>query len=152
MHHKNHKNSTSNHSNPQHQKVPSTPSPGGASTPKKSSFLSKFRERLKERPATREEIAQLRLNTQREVLKTQMQRAKTSRPSRFGGMGGSQPRGRTGVRDVGSSDVFGGSGSWLLGPSEGPSLSFITGGGQPKGRGRRQESSGFSGKGLSDLF
>lgn len=151
MHHKNHKNSTSNHSNPQHEKIPSTPSPGGAATPKKESFLNKFRDRLKEKPATREEVAQLRLNTQREVLKTQMQRAKTSRPSRFGGIGGSQPRSRTSVKDMGGGDVFG-SGSWLLGPNEGPSLNFITGGGQQKGRGRRQESSGFSGKGLSDLF
>src|SRR5689334_24488415 len=87
MHHKNHRYSTSNHSNPQHMKqnnnIPTGPSPGGASTPKKANVLSRIRERFKEKPATKEEVEQLGLNAKREIYKTQISRAKSSRPSRF---------------------------------------------------------------------
>lgn len=148
MHHKNHKNSSSNHGNPQHQKpnYPSAPAPSS----QKKSVLSRIRERFQEKPATKEEIAQLRLNTQREILKTQRQRAKAARPSRFGGISGSSGPSyrRSSPRAPRDSGMFssGGQGSFLDFGS-GPSLSFLTGNNsQGRSRGKRQPS------GLEELF
>lgn len=157
MHHKNHKHSTSNHNNPQHIKpeYPSKPAPQSGG---KKSVLSRIRERFQEKPATAEEVRQLRLDAQREVYKTQKLSAKARRPSRFGSFGGSSgPSYRRG-----SSRAAPQTGSWLLsensrigdnflsGGGSGPSLDFITGANQKPSRGRKQES-GF-GQGLSDLF
>ena len=124
--------------------------------PPKPSFISKVREKFKEKPATAEEVRQLKLQAQKETYKTAIHKAKSGRPGRldkiaggFGG-GGGQSSGRRVSRQQ-ESGLFGGgnSGSWLMGPSEGPSLSFITGQ-EPKGRGKKQDS-GF-GKGLTDMF
>ena len=149
MHHKNFKNSTANHNNPAHHKpdFPSHPAPESA--PRRS-FLTKFRERFQEKPATPEEVKQLRLNAQREVAKTQIQRAKQARPSRLdnimGGGGGARQAGRR-QQDQG--------GSWLLGPqpkssgggfldsSSSPNFSFITGVEPQKSRGKRQQQDSF---------
>ena len=122
--------------------------------PQKTSVLSKLAGRFKEKPATREEVGQLRLNTQREILKTQMQKAKSSRPSRFDGLGGGSSSGRTGHRRQSEPGLFGGGGGgdFLFGGGgQGPSLSFITGAeDRPKRRGSSQGST--FGSGLSDLF
>lgn len=122
--------------------------------PPKSSFISKVREKFKEKEPTHEEIQKLALQAKKETLKTQIARAKSSRPSRFSGFGGSGSSGSSGRRSRQQNDsgFFGGgsnNSSWLMGPSEGPSLSFITGQ-EPRGRGKKQDS-GF-GKGLTDLF
>lgn len=157
MHHKNHKNSTSNHNNPAHinNKFPTSPAPSS----ERKSVLSRFRERFQEKPASKAEIDQLRLNTVREELKTRKQLAKSRRPSRFAGFGGGEPR--PSYRR-GNSRAPPQTGSWLLGePSkmgdnffsgggEGPSLDFITGANSKPAR-RGKQSSGF-GQGLSDLF
>lgn len=156
MHHNNHKNSTSNHNNPHHQK-PSYPSgPAPQSAPKRS-VLSRLRERFKEKPATAEEVKQLGLNAKREVYKTAIHKAKSARPGRldrlsggFGG-GGQHSSRRSSRQD--NSGLFGGgsNNSWLMGPSEGPSLDFITGNDSRKAVRNRRQDSGF-GKGLEDLF
>lgn len=124
------------------------------------SVLSRIRERFQEKPATKEEVAQLQLNAKREVAKTQIQRAKSSRGSRLDRfVGGGQSQGpsyrrssRMAPQD--NSFLFGGGqsqGGGFLDSSEGPSLSFITGV-EPQRRGsRRKQESGF-GQGLSDLF
>ena len=163
MHHKNHNNSTSNHGNPQHQKPNHTTYQYGRNDmpnpqrPPKRSVLSRFKERFQEKPATAEEVKQLGLNAKREVYKTAIQKAKSARPSRFsgfGGGGGSGPSYRRSSKYAQQDNgLFGGgnSGSWLMGPSEGPSLDFITGNdSKSRGRNKKQES-GF-GKGLTDLF
>ena len=153
MRHNQNKHSSANHSNSQHQKSSYPTSPAPQSAPKRS-VLSRIRGRFQEKPATEEEVKQLGLNAKREVYKTAIQKAKSSRPSRFSGFGsggGRQPSRRS--NRSGDSGLFGGgnSGSWLMGPSEGPSLDFITGNdSRSRGRGRKQDS-GF-GKGLSDLF
>lgn len=156
MHHKNHKNSTSNHSNPSHHKpaYPSAPAPSS----ERKSVLSRIRERFQEKPASKAEIDQLRLNTVREELKTRKQLAKSKRPSRFGGFGGGerQPsyrRGSSRAPPESGSFLFSNpkSSGGFLDMGSGPSLDFITGANsQSRGRGRKQDS-GF-GQGLSDLF
>ena len=155
MHHKNHKNSTSNHNNPAHMKnqYPTTPAP--QSGPKRS-VLSRLKERFQEKPATESEVKQLGLNAKREVYKTAIQKAKSARPSRFSGFGG----GSSGPSYRKSSRLAPQENSFLFGPSNSgggflssestPSLSFITGVEEKKGRGRKQESG--LGKGLTDLF
>lgn len=172
MHHKNFKNSTANHNNPQHQKdihyingekhtvyqgrheYPSSPAP--QSGPKRS-VLSRFRERFQEKPATAEEVKQLGLNAKRESFKTQIARAKAARGSRLDrltGSGGRQPSyRRTSHYSQQDSGLFGNSGGGsFLDMGNGPSLDFITGGNsQARGRGKKQDS-GFTGKGLSELF
>lgn len=132
----------------------------GPQRPQKRSVLNRIRERFQEKPATREEVQQLGLNAKRESYKTQIARAKASRGSRLDRLtgGGSGPSYRRGSRNAPPP-----TGSWLLDSGNsrgggfmdmgnGPSLDFITGGGQKQGRGRRQEDNGFTGKGLSDLF
>jgi len=125
------------------------------------SVLSRIRERFQEKPATKEEVAQLGLNAKRETYKTQIQRAKSQRPSRLdsilgGGGGQREPSYRRSSRMApqDNSFLFGGGqsqGNGFLGSSEGPSLSFITGV-EPQRKGsRRKQDSGF-GQGLSDLF
>lgn len=62
---------------------------------RKSGFLGKLRERLREPPATKEEVEQLGLNAKRETYKTQIVKAKQARPSKlanlvFGSPGQSQ--------------------------------------------------------------
>ena len=150
MHHKNHANSTANHNNPQHHKPSSTPPP---QPPKKASVLNRIRERFKEKPATADEVKQLRLNAQRETYKTQIQKAKTSRPSRFSGFGGGgQSRSpsyrRTSHYADNDSFLFGGGnrGSGFLDMGNGPSLDFITGNSSKSSRGKRQTS------GLEEMF
>lgn len=158
MHHKNHKNSTSNHNAPQHQKNPYPSAPAPQSQPKRSA-LSRFKERFQEKPATKEEVAQLGLNAKREVYKTQIQRAKSARPGRFdnlmggGGGGYRQSSSRRGINNQGNSWLLGppSSGGGFLSNDSGPSFSFITGQEPPRGRGKRQPESGF-GKGIADLF
>ena len=153
MHHKNHKNSTSNFSNPQHhQPKPAFPNKPAPSSEKKSA-LSRLRERFQEKPATREEIQQLGLNAKREIYKTQIRNAKASRASRFSGFGGGgrQPSYRRSSPRATQTGSFlfdsGNSGGGFLDMGNGPSLDFITGGGQkPKGRGKPQRT------GLEDLF
>ena len=108
--------------------------------------MQRFRESFKEKPATKEEVAQLRLDAQREVYKTQKMKARSARPSRFGNFGGTSS-GRTGHSR--QSDPLGG-GSWLMGGGEGPSLNFITGGGEKTGRRKKNEPA--FGQGLTDLF
>ena len=152
MHHKNHKNSTANHSNPSQHKpaYPSAPAPQSG-TPKRS-VLSRIRDRFQEKPATADEVKQLALDAKREQYKTLKAKAKAGRPSRFSGFGGPPPSRRSSRSVSEDSGLFGGggSGNWLLGEgNSGPSLSFITGE-QKQVRGRKQDS-GF-GKGLSDLF
>lgn len=154
MHHKNHKHSTENFKNPQHQEKPKLPSQPAPSSERRS-VLKRLTERFREKPATADEVKQLRLNTQREVLKTQMQRAKSSRPSRFnfggGGSSGSSYR-RTTHRYQQDSGLFGGGnsgGGGLLNFGEGPSLNFLTGNQQKPRRGKQD--SGF-GEGLKELF
>lgn len=150
MHHKNHKNSTSNFSNPQHQKpdFPNKPAPSS----EKKSALSRLRERFKEKPATKEEIQQLGLNAKREIYKTQIRNAKASRASRFSGFGGggrtpSYRRSSPRATQTGSWLLDSGGSGGFLTSGEGPSFDFITGGGQkPRGRGKPQRS------GLEDLF
>lgn len=152
MHHKNHKFSTANHNNPSHIKpndLPTGPSPGGASTMKKPSFLSNLRDKFKEKPATAEEIGQLRLNTQREELKTRMKKAKMARPSRFGFMESNQPsyRKQSSFRQQEDNSLFGSSksGGGFLDSSWSPSFSMF--GGTPEKKGKKNQ-----GSGLEDLF
>ena len=156
MRHNQNKHSTANHGNSQHQKNNYPTSPAPQSGPKRS-VLSRLRERFQEKPATAEEVKQLGLNAKREVYKTAIHKAKAARPGRLdsilgGGGGGGQSSGRRSSRSNQGSDLFGGSnsGSWLMGPSQGPSLNFITGAEEKKGRGRKEESG--LGKGLTDLF
>jgi len=155
LRHNQNKHSTANHGNSQHQRnqYPTGPAP---QTHRKTSVLSKIRERFKEKPATEEEVKQLGLNAKREVYKTAIQKAKSSRPSRFSGFGGGGNSGpsyrRSSKFAQQDNGLFGSSnsGSWLMDSSSGPSLNFITGAEPQKGRRNKQES-GF-GKGLSDLF
>ena len=166
MHHKNNRFSTANHNNPQHYKannnIPSMPSPGGASTQKRSSVLSKIRDKFKEKPATPQEVAQLKLDAQREVYKTQKVNAKRSRPSRFEnifGGGGGQPSGRSsrGSRRTSSepSFLFGGGGGESMGggmfgsSGEGPSLDMFK---WKTEKPKRQKNNQEFGSGLKDLF
>ena len=155
MRHNQNKHSTANHGNSQHERNQYPTSPAPQSAPKRS-VLSRIRGRFQEKPATEEEVKQLGLNAKREVYKTAIQKAKSSRPSRFSGFGGggnSGPSYRKSSKFAQQdSGLFGNSnsGSWLMDSSSGPSLNFITGAEEKKGRGRKQES-GF-GKGLSDLF
>lgn len=137
------------------KKIPESPT-SDSYVPPKQSVLARIRGRFQEKPASKAEIDQLRLDTVREELKTRKQLARSKRPSRFGGFGGGEPR--PSYRR-GSSRAPPESGSFLFGPSsrgggfmdmgEGPSLDFITGA-NSKSRGRRQDS-GF-GQGLTDLF
>lgn len=125
--------------------------------PPKRSVLSRFRERFQEKPATAEEVKQLGLNAKREIYKTQIQKAKSNRPSKWGGGGafsssGRQPSYRRSSKysTEGESWALGGGGPGsFLGADKTPSLNFITGQDE-RPRGRKQES-GF-GKGLTDLF
>lgn len=120
------------------------------------SYLSRFREKFREKPATAEEIRQLKLNTQREEYKTRLRRAKQARPSRFGGLTGGgerQPsyRRSSRYRQQSDSGLFGGGGGSNFGGSfldfgSGPSLSFLTGEGQRPRRSKNQKS------GLEELF
>ena len=150
MHHK-------NHNSPQHIKNNYPNSPAPQSVPKRS-VLSRLRSRFQEKPATEAEVKQLGLDAKREVYKTMKAKAKAGRPSRFSGFGGGGSSGPSYRRSSkyaqqDNSGLFGGGngGSWLMGPSEGPSLDFITGNdSRSRGRGRKQDS-GF-GKGLSDMF
>lgn len=150
MHHKNHKNSTTNHNNPQHQKsqFPTKPAPSS----EKKNLLSRFREKFQEKPATKEEVMQLGLDAKREYYKTMKMKAKAARPSRFGsfgGGGGSSPsyrRSSSRAPQTGSFLMSESPGSWLMGPSSGPSLDFITGGSSKPTRGKQQKS------GLEELF
>lgn len=158
MHHKNHKNSTSNHSNPAHQKPAYPSSPAPQKTGK--SALARIRERFQTKPATPQEIQQLRLDTVREELKTRKQLAKNKRPSRFtfgGGFQSAPPSYRRSSSRAGPQ-----TGDWLFGNSggmsgdfltggnrEGPSLDFITGTNSGR-QGRRSSKPQRSG--LDDLF
>lgn len=154
MHHKNHKNSSSNHSNPSHiqpkSQFPTSPAPQRTG----KSVLSRFREKFQEKPATAEEIQQLRLNTVREELKTRKVLAKNKRPSRFSFGGGFQSAPPSYRKS--SSRAPPSSGSWLLSENSGmgdsffsnqgsgPSLDFITGANSnQKGRRGKQEKSGL---------
>lgn len=163
MRHNQNKHSTANHGNSQHEKPNhmhyqygrnDLPNP---QRPPKRSVLSRITGKFKEKPATREEVAQLKLQAQKETYKTAIHKAKSARPGRldrisggFGG-GGGQSSGRR-SRSNQDSGLFGGGngGSWLMGPSQGPSLNFITGAEEKRGRGRKEESG--LGKGLTDLF
>ena len=128
----------------------------GPQRPPKRSVLSRITGKFKEKPATSEEVAQLKLQAQRETYKTAIHKAKSARPGRLdrisGGFGGGQSSGRRSSRSNQDSGLFGNSnsGSWLMGPSQGPSLNFITGAEEKKGRGKKEESG--LGKGLTDLF
>lgn len=128
----------------------------GPQRPPKRSALSRIRGRFQPKPTTSEEVAQLKLQAQKETYKTAIQKAKSSRPSRFSGFGGGGNSGpsyrRSSKFAQQDSGLFGNSnsGSWLMDSSSGPSLNFITGAEEKKSRGKRQDS-GF-GKGLSDLF
>lgn len=122
--------------------------------PPKPSFISKVREKFKEKEPTREEIQKLALQAKKETLKTQIARAKSARPSRFSGFGSgeSRPSGRR-SRQQENSFLFGSpnQGSSFLDMGSGPSLDFITGNNsRQSGRGRKQDSG--IGKGLSDMF
>lgn len=121
--------------------------------PKGPSFISKIKGKFQEKPATAEEVRQLGLNAKRETFKTQIQKAKAARPSRFGNYGGGFSSGpsnrRTSHRTQQDSGLFGGSGGSFLNFGEGPSLSFLTGDTGKKSR--KKQESGF-GQGISDLF
>ena len=160
MHHRNHKNSTSNFNNPNHHQ-PQKPNHmtyqygrndmPNPQKPKGSSFISKIKGKFQEKPATPEEVRQLGLNAKRETFKTQIQKAKAARPSRFSNFGGgfsNTPSRRTSHRVQQDSGLFGGGGSFLN-FGEGPSLSFLTGDTGKKSR--KKQDSGF-GQGISDLF
>jgi len=157
LRHNQNKHSTANHGNSQHERNQYPTGPAPQSAPKRS-VLSRFKERFKEKPATEEEVKQLGLNAKREVYKTAIQKAKSSRPSRFSGFGGG---GNSGPSYRKSSKFAPQENSFLFGPSKSqgggfldsgnePNLSFITGVEPQRGRGKRQDS-GF-GKGLTDLF
>lgn len=123
--------------------------------PAKRSVLNRITERFKEKEVTPEELRSLRMKAQKETYKTQIQKAKSARPSRFGGFGGGEPR--PSYRR-GSSRAPPESGSWLFSQPKGggfmdmgngPSLDFITGANSKPSR--RKQDSGF-GQGLTDLF
>lgn len=163
MRHNQNKNSTANHGNSQHQKPNHMTHQYGGNDlpnpqrPQKRSVLSRFRERFQEKPATESEVKQLGLNAKREVYKTAIQKAKSARPSRFQnafGSGDRQPSYRKSSKYAqNDSFLFGPSnsqGDGFLSSKSSPSLSFITGVEEKRGRGKRQESG--LGKGLTDLF
>lgn len=117
---------------PQHQKnngkYPTGPAPGGSSTPapQKASYLSRLKEKFKkpeEKPATKEEVMQLRLNAQREQARF-MHKSYVKKSKELGGESGwrrlfsegPSPKGRgpTGSKDLGffttsnnNNDMFG---------------------------------------------
>jgi hypothetical protein len=125
---------------------------------RKSNFLKTIAQKFKEKPATEEEIKQLKLNTVRDELKTRQRIAKQRRPSRFSGFGGGRFAGGGGQssgrrsrpsNDESGSFLFGGGtskGSGFLDFDSGLSLSMFGGGGQEKKRGKNQKS------GLEELF
>lgn len=129
----------------------------GPQRPQKHSVLSRIRGRFQEKPATEEEVKQLGLNAKRETFKTQIQRAKSARPSRLDRLTGGSSRQpsyrRTSHYARQDSGLFGGGGgsSWLDSSDSGPSLDFITGANSKPNR-RGGGDNGFTGKGLSDLF
>lgn len=145
MHHKNHRHSTSNHNNPAHFKSEYPTEP--VKQRERVSVLSKIRDKFREKDATPAEVAQLRLNTQREVLKTQRMKAKQARPSRFSFLGGGESSGPTGHRRIGRQQS--GTGSWLLGDSgnSGPGFSMFIDQPQKPTRKAKQQRSG-----IEDLF
>lgn len=156
MHHKNNRFSTSNHNNPQHMKpddLPNKPSPGGAYTPKKSNFLKQIAGRFKEKPATEEEVKQLKLDAQREIFKTAKQKAKANRPSRFSfGNETRQPSYRKSSKyaQEDNSFLFGNSkstGSGFLDSSWTPGLSMFGGNPQQSKKSNKNQKSG-----LEELF
>lgn len=121
--------------------------------PKGPSFISKIKGKFQEKPATPEEVRQLGLNAKRESYKTQIQKAKAARPSKFGNFGGGfsgSPSRRTSHRVQQDSGLFGGGGNSFLNFGEGPSLSFLTGQQTKTPRGKKQQSS--FGQGLTDMF
>ena len=167
MHHKkeNNKHSSSNFNNPQHQKnngkYPTGPAPGGSSTPapQKASYLSRLREKFKkpeEKPATKEEVAQLRLNAQREqarfMHKNYVKKSKelkgSSGWSRLFSDSSSPSRGR---RSTGSSDLgffTTPNNNDMFGSGEG-AMSMFGAGPKTKGvRGKQPDEWG----GLKDMF
>lgn len=125
--------------------------------PKKPSAISKvregiqkFREARREKPATAEEVKQLRLNYQRTTYK---QKIKQQKGSSIFGSEQRQPSYRKGSRYAPKEESFlfgpsGGNGGFLNSDSS-PSLDFITG---ANSKGRKSDNDGFTGKGLSDLF
>ena len=137
------------------------PAPGGASTPapQKASYLSRLKEKFKkpeEKPATKEEVMQLRLNAQREqarfMHKNYVKKSKelkgNSGWSRLFSDSSSSSRGRgsTGSRDMGffSSN----SNNDMFGSGEG-AMNMFGAGPKPKGvRGKQTDEWG----GLKDMF
>lgn len=152
MHHRNHRHSSANHNNPAHHKsdYPSSPA---LQSERKPSVISRIRERFREKPATAEEVKQLRLDAQREVYKTQKQKAKNARGSRFDRIGGSSGpsyrRSSPRYQQQDSGLFGGGGGGSFMDFGEGPSLSFLTGA-SSKQRGRQKQQS--FGSGLTDFF
>ena len=160
---KNHKNSSSNHNLPQHEKnngrYPSGPAPGGASTPapQKASYLSRLREKLKrpeEKPATKEEVQQLRLNAQREQARYSIKNY-TKKSKELKGGGGWKavfsstptPRGRGGTGSRDNSFFSSNSQNDMFGSGEG-ALDMFGAGKPQKVRGKQQDEWG----GLRDMF
>lgn len=176
MHHRHHPN------RPQHSNLPRHPAPGGPSTPKirpqksnnrlpnrpapssdepeKQSRFSKFRERFKEKPATPEEVEQLRLQAEREKYKYnkkyykhsqqqvggQMFKQGSYRPSRgtvSQGNGFGFGNSLLDSRPSGSGPIFGGLDSAFGSQSSRPT--------QKRGRPKVQAEKGF-GSGLSRMF
>lgn len=153
MHHHHHHFKSNQHNNqPKKPDYPSKPAP---ETMKKSSFLSKIRDRVREPPATKEEVEQLGLNAKRETFKTQIAKAKQARPSKLGGLlygssapSGSRPRsyGKLPRQEESSSWLFGnnnsGSGFFDSG-SSGKGLDEMIGMGGGSRKGKKNQRSGF---------
>lgn len=78
---------------PEKEELPYQPARGGANTPKRG-IRARLREKFSEKPATREEIMQLELDTRREQLKSQKYNYKHQRPSAFARVMGSGNTGR----------------------------------------------------------
>lgn len=167
MRHNQNKHSTANHGNSQHEQPKHMEAQYGRNDmpgpqrPPKRSVLSRLRGKFQEKPATSEEVAQLKLQAQRESYKTAIHKAKSARPGRLDRISGGFGGGGSGPSYRKSSKYAPQDNSFLFGPSKAqgggfldsnnePSFSFITGVEPQRGRGKKQES-GF-GKGLTDLF
>lgn len=152
-HHKYYGQNPGRHLPSNHGKLPTGPAPQA----KKSSFLGKLRDKIREPPATKEEVEQLGLNAKRETYKTQIARAKQSRPSRLDRLlsGGPAPRGRIGrvsyPRGEDNSFLMGGNpsgDSFLTSSSGGEGLMDMVGAGHSSfKKGKKQQRSG-----LEELF
>lgn len=155
--------SSDNHDRAQHERLPTGPAPGGSSTPIRRGVVQRFREKFQkppERPATMDEVKQLRLDSQRaqyryakQYAETRSKQLKKSNPSGVMRLisSPSPPASRGGrtrvIRE--SSSIFSDNSSFeneMIG-GEG-AMNMFGAGSKPKGRGKQQDDWG----GLKDMF